>query len=186
MEEEEQRFIQGINEKRETAFRELYRRFRNYLVVFATRTVKSVDVAEDIVQEVFISIWESEKVWNSYAGFKSFLYDAVQNRCLNHLKHEDVRRRHEEYVQQFGEEDDEEDRVMREEVYRKIYILAKGLPEKCRRVFELSLEGKKNEEIAVALDISELTVKAHKQNALRYFRERADELILLVVVNRIS
>ena len=105
--------------------------------------------------------------------------------CLNHLKHEDVRRRHEEYVQQFGEEDDE-DRVMREEVYRKIYILAKGLPEKCRRVFELSLEGKKNEEIAVTLNISELTVKAHKQNALRYFRERADELILLVVVNRIS
>ena len=180
-EEEEQRFIRGINEKREEAFHELFRRFRNYLVVFAMRRVGRQDVAEDIVQEVFISVWESKKRWNSYAGFKAFLYESVQNGCLNHLKHEEVRRKHEEYVQRFGEDDDTEERMTQEEVYRRIYLVAKGLPEKCRQVFELAMEGRKNAEIAERLGISELTVKAHKQNVLRYFKERSGDLILLLV-----
>ena len=82
MEDAELSFIQGINEKCEEAFHELFKRFRNYLVVFALRRVRLLDEAEDIVQEVFISVWESGKKWNSYAGFKAFLYESVQNRCL--------------------------------------------------------------------------------------------------------
>ena len=143
--------------------------------------MKSEADAEDIVQEVFISVWESGKKWNSYAGFKAFLYESVQNRCLNHLKHERVKQDYAEHVQKFGNDDDTEDRLTQEEVYRKIYLVAKGLPEKCRQVFELALEGKRNGEIAERLGISELTVKAHKQNALRYFKERSNDLILLVM-----
>ena len=180
-EEEEQRFIEGINGKREEAFRELFRRFRDYLVVFALRRVRQLDVAEDIVQEVFIMVWESDRRWNSCTGFKAFLYESVQNRCLNHLKHERVKQDYAEHVQKFGNDDDTEDRLTQEEVYRKIYLLAKRLPEKCRQVFELALEGKRNGEIAERLGISELTVKAHKQNALRYFKERSNDLILLVM-----
>ena len=56
MEDAELSFIQGINEKREEAFHELFKRFRNYLVVFALRRVRQLDEAEDIVQEVFISV----------------------------------------------------------------------------------------------------------------------------------
>lgn len=183
MEDAELSFIQGINEKREEAFHELFKRFRNYLVVFALRRVRQLDEAEDIVQEAFISVWESGKKWNSYAGFKAFLYESVQNRCLNHLKHERVKQDYAEYVKKFGSDhdDDAEASVTQEEVYRKIYLVAKGLPEKCRQVFELALEGKKNGEIAERLGISELTVKAHKQNALRYFKERSNDLILLVM-----
>ena len=76
------------------------------------------------------------------------------------------------YVQNFSREEDGDD-LVQEEVYRELYLLAKGLPDKCRRVFELSVEGKKNDEIADILGISVLTVKAHKQKALRYLKEHA-------------
>ena len=55
------------------------------------------------------------------------------------------------------------------------------LPGKCRRVFELHLEGKKNDEIAKILGISVLTVKSHKQNAIHFLKERVGNLFLLFV-----
>lgn len=178
MEQSEQMFIQGINEKCEKAFHDLFIRFHNYLVVFALRRVRLLEVAEDIVQEVFVFIWESDKVYNSYTGFKAYLYELVQNRCLNYLKHKAVEEKYMAYMQKFGEDSDCDNDFMQEEIYRELYLLAKGLPEKCRRVFELTVEGKKNGEIADLLGISILTVKAHKQNALRYLRERAVDLLL--------
>ena len=172
MDQLEQVFIQGINEKSEKAFRELFGRFHNYLVMFALRRVRLLEAAEDIVQDVFVFIWESDKVYNSYLGFKAYLYELVQNRCLNYLKHKAVEERYMTYVQNFSREEDGDD-LVQEEVYRELYLLAKGLPDKCRRVFELSVEGKKNDEIADILGISVLKVKAHKQKALRYLKEHA-------------
>ena len=57
MDQLEQVFIQGINEKSEKAFRELFGRFHNYLVMFALRRVRLLEAAEDIVQDVFLSFW---------------------------------------------------------------------------------------------------------------------------------
>lgn len=54
-------FIRQINEKQEKAFHELFLRFFNYLVVYAMRRVQRRDVAEDIVQEVFVNVWEGNK-----------------------------------------------------------------------------------------------------------------------------
>ena len=89
-------FIEQINRKQVTAFRELFGAFYRYLVLFAIRYVKQQEEAEDIVQEVFMAVWESDKKYNSYHGFRAFLYDSVKNRCLNYLKHQEVERRHAE------------------------------------------------------------------------------------------
>ena len=83
-------FIDQINRKQMPAFRELFGTFYRYLVLYALRYVKQQEVSEDVVQEVFIAIWESDKKYNSYHGFRAFLYDAVKNRCLNYLEHQNV------------------------------------------------------------------------------------------------
>ena len=79
----EQDFVHRINVKDEAAFHDLFTRFRNYLVLFAMRRVEQLDVAEDIVQETFITVWENKKTFNSYQGLKAYLYELVQNKCTN-------------------------------------------------------------------------------------------------------
>ena len=95
-----EKFIEQINRKEAAAFRVLFGAFYRYLVLYAMRYVGQQEVAEDVVQEVFMAVWESDKEYNSYHGFKAFLYDSVKNRCLNHLKHQEVELRHSEILLQ--------------------------------------------------------------------------------------
>lgn len=104
----EDKFIQQINAKEVGAFRALFEHFYNYLVLYAMKRVRQREVAEDVVQEVFVAIWESPKEYNSFHGFKAFLYDAVQNRCLDYLKHKAVENRYLAY--QLANHDDERER----------------------------------------------------------------------------
>ena len=115
----QEEFIQQINTKQEAAFNDLFEVFYRYLVLYAMRHVQQQEVAEDIVQEVFVAIWESDKEYNSFHGFRSFLYDSVKNSCLNYLKHRAVEKRYEAYVQE-EQEEDEDFRLMREEMYREV------------------------------------------------------------------
>lgn len=181
MNDSELGFIRRINVKEEKAFHDLFTRFRSYLVLFAMRRVEQLEVAEDIVQETFITVWESKKTYNSYQGFKAYLYELVQNKCTNYLKHRAVEDKYVSYVKVTEEEVDGDYDLMQEEIYRELYIAIRELPGKCRRVFELHLEGKKNDEIAEILGISVLTVKSHKQNAIHFLKERVGNLFFLFV-----
>lgn len=176
----EQDFVHRINVKEETAFHDLFTRFRNYLVLFAIRRIDQLDAAEDIVQETFITVWENKKIYNSYQGLKAYLYELVQNKCTNYLKHKQVEDKYVSYVKTTGEETEGDYNLMQEEIYRELYMVAiRELPEKCQKVFELHLEGKKNDEIAEILGISVLTVKSHKQNAIHILKKKMGNLFLL-------
>ena len=169
-------FIDQINRKQMPAFRELFGTFYRYLVLYALRYVKQQEVAEDVVQEVFIAIWESDKKYNSYHGFRAFLYDSVKNRCLNYLKHQEVERRHAEILLWEQDEEDEDYRLMREEMYRALH-----------QVFKLHLQGEKNEEIAQILELSVETVKTQKKKAMYFLRERLGKsYYLLIILNIID
>ena len=172
----EQDFIRRINIKEETAFHDLFLKFRNYLVLFAMRRIDQLDAAEDIVQETFITVWENKKIYNSYQGLKAYLYELVQNKCTNYLKHKQVEDKYVSYVKTTGEETEGDYNLMQEEIYRELYM---AVPEKCQKVFELHLEGKKNDEIAEILGISVLTVKSHKQNAIHILKKKMGNLFLL-------
>ncbi|MFR1240456.1 MAG: RNA polymerase sigma-70 factor [Butyricimonas faecihominis] len=176
-------FIRQINEKQEKAFHELFLRFFNYLVVYAMRRVQRRDVAEDIVQEVFVNVWEGDKEFNSYVGFRAFLYNAVANRCMDYLKHQVVEDRYAAVVMKEEHEWDELD-MAEEEMYRELHLVVQELPERSRAVFELHLEGKKNEEIAQLLALSVLTVKSYKKNAMQYLRKRLGDAHFLLLAGK--
>ena len=84
----------------------------------------------------------------------------------------------------YVEEDDEDYRVMREEMYRELHRAVDELPDRCRAVFELHLQRKKNEEIAQLLKLSVETVKTQKKKAMHTLRERLGKLFdILVALN---
>lgn len=182
----EDEFIRRINAKEVKAFRMLFEKFYNYLVLYAEKRVQQRQIAEDLVQEVFIAIWESSKEYNSFYGFRSFLYDSVQNKCFDYLKHKAVEERYIYYFKnnQLGEEEREYN-LMREEIYRKLYLAIKELPDRCREVFEWHLQGKKNEEIAQLLSLSVETVKTHKKHAVRFLKERLGNLFFIVLLEKL-
>ena len=180
-EQDEVKWLQGLRVGDDRAFKVLFEKYYASLCAFATNFVNDPDVAEDIVQEVFIAIWESDKKYNSYHGFRAFLYDSVKNRCLNYLKHQEVERRHAEILLQEQDEEDEDYRLMREEMYRALHRAVDELPERCRQVFKLHLQGKKNEEIAQMLELSVETVKTQKKKAMHFLREWLGELFYILV-----
>ena len=173
----EEEFIRQLNAKQVEAYHYLFEELYAYLIVYAMRYVQQKEVAEDIVQETFVALWEKEKSYNSYIGLKAFLYDAVRNRALDYLKHKQVEDKYTSYVLiHCNDESDLDYKLMREEIYRELYRAVAELPTRCQEIFKLYMEGKKNEEIAQLLNLSPETVKTQRKIAMRLLRERLSGL----------
>lgn len=182
MQNKRERFLQQINAKEAEAFKELFRVFYGTLVQFSVNYVGQQDVAEDIVQEVFVSVWEKDTLYPTYNAFRSFLYNSVRNASLNYLKHKNVEEKY--FASLAGEEENEDEvdlKIMEEELYRMLFETIDELPEKCRNIFLLHLEGKGNEEIALLLNLSILTVKTQKKRAMQFIRERLGTTYFLLL-----
>ena len=82
----EQDFVHRINVKDEAAFHDLFTRFRNYLVLFAMRRVEQLDVAEDIVQETFLKLWQIREKLDSYNSVEALAIQVAKNLALDKLK----------------------------------------------------------------------------------------------------
>lgn len=168
--------IEQINKLDATAFRLLYKSYYKALVCYAMQMTGESEAAEDIVQDLFSTIWEKKLSFHSLISFKAYLYNAVRNASLDYLKHKNVESNYLQKVTdvhpayRLGE--DEEDSLFSEEVYRQLFSTIDALPKRCKEVFLLYMEGKKNEEIATALHISLETVKTQKKRAMSLLRKR--------------
>lgn len=182
MKNREDSFIERINQKQRSAYHELFREYYQSLVMFAMRYVNEQGEAEDIVQDLFVAVWEKNEKFHSYLSFRAFLYTSVRNTCLNRIKHRKVEEKYVDYsIRHIEENQNEEYNMLEEELYRQLFQVIDELPPRCREVFLLHLDGKKNEEIATKLRITLLTVKTQKKKALRYLRERLGGYTLLLL-----
>lgn len=168
--------IEQINKLDVTAFRLLYKGYYRALVCYAMQIIKEAGTAEDIVQELFSVIWEKKVVFRSLSSFKSYLYNSVRNASFDYLKHKDVESTYLQKVidthQAYKIDEGEEEDFFSEEVYRQLFRTIDELPDRCREVFLMYMEGKKNEEIAAALHVSLETVKTQKKRAMAVLRKK--------------
>lgn len=142
--------------------------------------VKDLDEARNLVHEVFITVWEKFESLPSDTNYRSYLYTAVRNRCLNHLrdtkKHLSIEKA--EFIR--AEETSSMETV---ELEREIELAINSLPEKCRIVFEFSrIEGLKYAEIAEKMGISVKTVEAQMSKALTVLRAHFSEFMSLIFI----
>lgn len=162
---EEQQVIYSRSAYDSKVIRKLFEQHYTPLVLFAKGYVTDLDTAKDIVQEVFVVLIESCQIFDSVDNLKAYLYSSVKNKCLKYLRHEEVKKRYTTYIQNEITEEEYayENRVLEEEVYSLLIQEIQKLPEQCRKVYLLVLEGKANGEIAEQLHLSVETVKSHKQ-----------------------
>lgn len=146
-------------------------------LIFYARKFVSEFVAEDIVHDVFLTIWSKKSFFIIDETISNYLFRAVQNSCLNRLKRQAIEQDFiaRSIVELKIEElntSSIEDSIHKEEQLHEIYNVIKQLPEKCKNVFQLSFfEDKKNSEIASLLNISVRTVEAHLYKALLFLRK---------------
>ena len=161
-------------------FEELFRSHFQYLCSYALQYVHDPDTAQDICQRVFIALWEKRSTIQPNQSVKSYLFTAVRNRCLNHI------RDHKKYRSRIldldcGEFDEVEDESAfeQEQWAERINAALSELPDKCRQVFEMSrYQQMKYREIAEELGISQKTVEAHVSKALKELRRTLQKHLL--------
>ena len=170
MTKREEQFLQRINTKQPEAFRELFSEFYNSLVLFAMGFVEQQDVAEDIVQEVLIRLWENRRHYQDITCLRSFVYTMIRNQSLNLIRN---RKRSSQHFHLLPEEEENNffNILVEEESNRLLFNAINTLAPQSAAIIQLSLQGLKNEEIARELSISENTVKVLKYRSLKKLRQ---------------
>ena len=163
-------------------FKEVYEEYFTALKYFAMRYVKDEDVACDLLQDVFVKLWEKGDRFENAMQLKTYLYRVVRNHCLTFIR--DAQRK-EKRMEGFEVEETEESfvyQMIEAEIYALINDIFEELPDACKNVYIKSLEGKSHKEIADELHIAITTIKKHKTNANNYLRKRLKDLLFLVML----
>ena len=143
------------------------------LVLFGSNYVNNdQDVSEDIVQDVFLKLLQKNIYFKNIISLKAYLYRSVKNACLNYNKHKKVKELYADGEKSaFQTESDFLDQIIKEEVFFHLVKAVECLPNRCKNVFELTMEGFKNAEIATQMKISVETVKSQKKRGRKILRE---------------
>lgn len=160
------------------AFEILFKLYFDKLTHIAKGYQVGQENAEEIVQKIFVKLWYKKKKLKSITNINSYLFLMVKNACLDHIKHEKIKRKYSEEVwerksviREHFMKDEAAHLLLENELKKKISESIDRLPEKCKNVFVKSrLEGIKHHEIARLLGISKRTVDAHISNALKQMR----------------
>jgi RNA polymerase sigma-70 factor (ECF subfamily) len=168
-------FLQNFNEKNETAwnsfFSEMYIPLKNY----AKKIVFQNQVAEDIVHDTLIKLWQNRIQFNSEKELISYSYVAVNNNSLNYLRKTGAEKSRIERwsFENNGDATSEQfSEVIFQEVIRKLKEIISQMPSERKKIVMMSLSGMKGEEIAESLNLSINTIKQQKYRAYKQIREQ--------------
>jgi RNA polymerase sigma-70 factor, ECF subfamily len=189
--EESNQLFEKIQNDNKDAFELLYKKLFPRLKDFAYRVVRDEDIAKDIVQDVFIKLWEKKKEIK-LINIEAFIFKVLRNQCISHIKNlkivENVKINLSGLIQ--AEElyridfiKNEPYLLVEKELQMEVESVMNSLPEQCKNVFHLSrIEGLKNREIAERLDINIKNVERHITRALTTFKDHFGDKIPIAVI----
>lgn len=174
---------QAIIEGDRKAFEHLFHSWYARLCRYAMRYLYDTEDARDLVQAVFVKLWESRNKLSADRPLGAFLYTAVRNACLNQLDHQRVRQDYQQHQLSRNPEwtGSPEEVLQAFELEEQIREAIAALPDRCREAFTLSREeGLTYQEIAQRMGISPKTVEVQISKALKLLRQRLGPLFMLL------
>lgn len=179
---EDDKLFKRFNRGDYDAFNEIYTIYSPSLYRHALKMLKDSEVAKDVIQEVFTSLWVNRRTIVFSSSPKSYLYTSVRNKILDIIAKQKSETLYIASLDKFIQKGSFiTDNLIREKELEAIInqeIL--NLPEKMREVFELSRnEYKSYAEIAQELGIAENTVRKHITKALSRLRPKISDLLIL-------
>jgi RNA polymerase sigma-70 factor (family 1) len=151
------------------AFEELYNRYWCSLVNAAYKRLNSKEKAEDIVQNIFVDIYQRRSTINLTISLKAYLFQALKFKVLNEFRSDAISAKYMRHLFfSTGCKTDLANGLEAKELEEKIQRIFNGLPKKCREVFRLSRQEElSNKEIATNLHVTISTVEKHISKALK-------------------
>lgn len=155
------------------AFKLLFERYHKKLFVFLLKFIPISD-AEEIVQEVFVKVWEKREGLNEELSFSAYIYKIARNLLLNHMRKKTFIHCYNLELQSIDKiSDTTTEQVYYNDIKNIIDNLVNELPEKRREIYLLSREkGLSNKEISTFLNISMNTVETQMRRSLQFLREK--------------
>ena len=151
MEDNEKTWLEQLRRGEEKAYRKFFEEYYQILCVFAGKYLKDHDHAEDIVHDVILELYSRKQSFPTLEALKSWLFSAIKNRCLNDLRHLRAGDRYAREMQAGERQEFFLENIIEEETYFLLRQAIRQLDSPLRRIYELTLQGKSNEEIARAL-----------------------------------
>ncbi len=186
---EDSELMERLSQDDRRAFEYIFKTYYQDLCRFGVTYVKDMDIAEELVQQIFINIWERRYELSISSSMKSYLFTAVRNKSFNYLKLQLPKEYKKVDVDEVGfiDHNNKEEDIVFEDL--KVYVekAIDSLPGKCKAIFVLSRNsGLTYKEIAEELDISVKTVENQIGIALKKLREQLnpvwDKVIVLVLM----
>lgn len=142
---------------------------------FASSILSTNINSKDIVEDVFVKIWERELVFDNIYKFKAYLYNSIKNSCINELK----KRKTLKNIDQEIFQQTIEDRIIITEIESQLIKSINSLPPKRKEVMNLKIQGLTIKEIAEELGISHETAKVHLRLARKHIKDSSQLMLLL-------
>ena len=166
------------------AFREIYKRYWKSLFLAAQRKLKSEETCEELVQNIFLTIWEKRDTL-LIGNLRGYLFSALKYQVVDQLRRELLAEKYSGFLQAKEEQYDETPEAALH--FRDISAIFESifaqLPAKTSRVFHLSrIEHKSTKEIAALLDIPERTVEYHITQSLKILRQQLSDFLPLWII----
>lgn len=171
-----------LKENDKSAFELIFNNFSRKLYCYALGYVHSEAEAEEIIQNVFISLWENRDMLNEAFPLQNYLYKVTINHIYNYFKHQSVRRNYLESVILDGSEADleVEQSILANDLEETVNRFVGDLPLRQQVIYRLSrMEGLCHAEIAQRMGLSIRAVENYIYRTLKYIREKLKEESLL-------
>lgn len=171
---DEHNLLAAVAQGNETAFSSLFELLKDKVYTYSFHFTRSVFIAEEITQEVFLKIWMNKESMSEVSNIEAWVITVTKNLCFNYLK----KLAHEQRIkdslvnQEYKAEENVDAYISYKEQLSRIDEAINQLSPQQRLIFSLNRDqGMKNEEIARQLNLSPNTVKTHMVAALRKIRD---------------
>lgn len=182
--------IKQLKNGEEAAFKIIFNTFYSRLFFFVREYVVKDEVAENIVQESFVTLWDKRKTINNDTNLNAYLYTVSKNGALKYLRSQTAFRKYKSEVEKNNNINEinmsaldqlETSDLTFKELEKLVNDAISSLPPQCERIFRMSrFEDKKDREIAVELGISQKAVEAQKTKALKILKIALKDYLPLV------
>ncbi len=170
--------IKGVRKENHDSFQLLFDRYSKILFQFSLSYLKSREAAEEVVQEVFVKIWENRNKLKTDTSFKSYLFtialNVIRKQFIKHSKKSKFE--HDvllEFSKNEAEFDDNPDYHM---LLDKLNEFIQLMPEKRRQVFiKKKIEGKSLKEISEELSVTTKTVEYHITEGMKFLKKKFEK-----------